>query len=273
MSLQETWGWNVIPFARGSDGTVFYESHAQREALARIELVVEGYGFGLITGEVGSGKSTFVRRIVRELDDMQYFVLYVCKANLKPRDFYGEILTQLGESVPFTVAKARKVWEERALSQAGRPDRQWIIVVDEAQEMSDDMLQELRFLRSQAMDAQSVFSLILTGQPELRKRLRLKKYEAIAQRLDMVYHLTGLTQDETTAYIRKQMQQTGATLPVFSDQAIRAIYRASQGLPRLVNHLCTQALYAAAPQKSEVIDEGHVQSVLADHDQQRGTAG
>lgn len=273
MSIQEIWEWKSAPFARGSDGSVFYESHAQREALARIELVIEGHGFGLVTGEVGSGKSTFVRRIVRELDDMQYFAMYICKADLKPRDFYGEILTQLGESVPFSVAKARKVWEERALSQAGRPDRQWVVVVDEAQEMSDDMLQELRFLRNQAMDAQSVFALILTGQPELRRRLRLKKYEAIAQRLDMVYHLHGLTQDETTAYIRQQMQQTGATLPVFSDQAIRAIYRASQGLPRLVNHLCTQSLYAAAPQKSEVIDEGHVQSVLADQEQQRGTAG
>ncbi len=125
-------------------------------------------------------------------------------------------------------------------------------IVDEGQEMSDEMLQELRFLRNQAMDALSVFSLILTGQPELRRRQRLKKYEAIAQRLDMVCHLTGLTQDETTAYIRQQMQQTGATLPVFSDQAIRAIYRSSRGLPRLVNHLCIQALYAAAPQKSEV---------------------
>ena len=273
MSIQEIWGWNTTPFARGSDGVVFFESHAQREALARIELVVEGYGFGLVTGEVGSGKSTFVRRIVRELDDMQYFVMYICKASLKPRDFYGEILARLGESVPFSVAKARRVWEERALSQAGRPDRQWVVLIDEAQEMSDDMLQELRFLRNQAMDAQSVFSLIMTGQPELRRRLRLKKYEAISQRLDMVYHLHGLTQDETTAYIRQQMQQAGATLPVFSDSAIRAIYRASQGLPRIVNSLCTQCLYAAAPKQSEVIDEGHVQSVLTDQEQQRGTAG
>ena len=69
----------------------------------------------------------------RELDDMQYFAMYICKANLKPRDFYGGILTQLGENVPFSVAKARKVWEKRALSQTGQPDRQWVVVGDEGQ--------------------------------------------------------------------------------------------------------------------------------------------
>ena len=145
-------------------------------------------------------------------------------------------------------------------------------MIDEAQNMAEEMIQELRFVRNQHMDSTSPFPLILVGQPEIRRNLRLKKYEAISQRIDMAFHLTGMTREETAQYIRHPMKQTGTNMPVFTDGAIQMIYTASRGIPRLVNQLCTQALYDATARDSEAIDEGHAQRVLTDQEWQRGTA-
>ncbi|GEO28171.1 hypothetical protein ACOALA_08000 [Alicyclobacillus acidoterrestris] len=107
----------------------------------------------------------------------------------------------------------------------------------------------------------------------MRRKLRLKKYEAISQRIEMAYHLSGMTREESTEYIRHQMKQTGGNLPVFTDAAMQMIHAASKGIPRVVNQMCTQALYDAAAKNSEAIDESHVGRVLTDQEWQRGSAG
>jgi len=273
MTPQEKWGWQATPFRRDVEGAALFETSGHTEAMARLQFVIAQRSMGLLTGEVGSGKSTLIRRLLTGLDEMCYLPIYLCMLGLKPRDFYGELLSHLGESVPFSLGKARRVWQERMDSLAHESDRQWVVVVDEAQDMSEEMVQELRFVRNQQMDACSLFPLILVGQPEMRKRLRLKKYEAISQRMDMAYHLTGMTREETGLYIRHQMKQTGVGLPVFTDAAIQMIYAASRGIARVVNQLCTQALYVVASADGDAIDESHVQRVMADHDWQRGAAG
>lgn len=273
MMPTERWHWEAVPFRRDAAGAALFDSVCHREALARLTYVLEHRALGLLTGEVGSGKTTLIRRLLTGLDEMKYMPIYLCELGLKPRDFYGELLSRLGEAMPFTLSKARKLWNERIQSQGDLPERQWVVVIDEAQDMAEDMIQELRFVRNQQMDAKSPFPLILVGQPEMRRRLRLKKYEAISQRIDMVYHLTGMNREETGSYIRHQMKQTGTSMPVFTDGAIQMIHTASRGIPRVVNQLCTQALYDAAIKGSDAIDEGHVQRVLTDQEWQRGTAG
>ena len=269
----EQWGWQALPFRRDASAEALFDAAGHKEALARLAYVLEHRALGLLTGEVGSGKTTLIRRLMAGLDEMKYLRLYFCQLGLKPRDFYGELLAQLGEPVPFGLGKARKLWTERIQAQGDRSERQWVVVIDEAQDMTEEMLQELRYVRNQHMDATSPFPLILVGKPEMRRHLRLKKYEAISQRIDMAYHLTGMSREETAQYIRHQMKLTGGNLPVFTDGAIQMLYAASRGIARMVNHLCTQALYDAAARNSEAIDEGHIQRVLTDQEWQRGTAG
>jgi type II secretory pathway predicted ATPase ExeA len=132
------------------------------------------------------------------------------------------------------------------------------VVVDEAQEMSTSMLTELRFLVNHQMDSCSLFPLILVGQPELRRLLRLNKHEAIAQRISLQYHLGGLSAEETKTYIKHQMQTTGMNTPVFSESALSRIHAASQGIPRVINHFCSQALHDAERRGHEVIEETHI---------------
>lgn len=112
--------------------------------------------------------------------------------------------------------------------------------------------------------------MILVGQPELRRILRLKKYEATAQRIGLQYHLTGLTKEETIAYIRHQLHLSGIEQPVFAESVLQRVYAASQGIPRVINLICSHALFDAINRRQEVIEEGDIARVLADFERQRG---
>jgi type II secretory pathway predicted ATPase ExeA len=261
------------PFSRHIPASTLFESAGHREALARLRLMVENNYLGLLTGEVGSGKSTLIRCLLEGLDNMCYQPVYISTSSLKPRDFYGELLRSLGEVPPYSLAKAKRLWGDVLTARQEQGDRTLVIVADEAQEMSEAMLVELRFLVNHQMDSCSLFPVILVGQSELRRTLRLKKHEAIAQRISLQYHLSGLTPDETKAYVKHQMQTVGMTTPLFSDTAMGRIHAASQGIPRLINHFCSQALHDADQRGHEVIEEAHISRVLADYDRQRGVAG
>lgn len=268
MKLEDKWGWKEMPFQR--EHTILYESVKHKEGLARLRLMVQENYLGLLTGEIGSGKTTLIRYLVQEIDPHFYSPVYISMAGLKPKDFYGELLRHIGEEPPFSLVKAKRLWLERLESRNKQGEKQLLVIVDEAQDLSDNMILELRFVMNHQMDAKSLFPLILVGQPEIRQKIRLKKYEAIQQRINLTYHLSGLTKEETIAYIRHQMKMVDATVPLFSEGAMQLIYGASQGIPRIINQVCVQALFDAASRGHEIIEDNHIQRVLMDHDKQRG---
>ena len=261
------------PFSKEVDPTCCYESQGYKEATARLALTIEHRDLGVLTGEVGGGKSTLIRSLFASLDPMAYLPVYLCISNLKPRDFYGGLLEAVGMEPVYNVSKSRKCWQEIVQQRHAQGERTLLVVIDEAHEMSEAMLLELRFALNHNMDSVSLFPLILVGQPELRKRLRLRKYEATVQRVGMQYHLNGMTREETSAYIRHHMKHSQMEKPVFADSALHRIYAVSQGLPRVVNQICVQVLLDAANRHPEVIEEGDVARILADMDRQRGIAG
>ena len=258
------------PFGKELDPSLCYEFRGHREASARLDLMIQHRTLGVLTGEVGSGKSTLIRRLFASLDPMSYLPIYLCYASLKPREFYGGLLEAVGVEPVYTVSRARKLWQEVVRSRSAPGERTIVAVIDEAHEMSETMLLELRFALNYNLDSASLFPLILVGQPELRKLLRLKKYEATVQRIGMQYHLGGMSKEETSAYIRHHMTVSRTEKPVFAESALSRIFAASQGLPRVVNQICTQVLLDATARNLEVIEEGDVVRVLADMDRQRG---
>jgi type II secretory pathway predicted ATPase ExeA len=258
------------PFSKELDPTLCYAFRGHREASARLDLMIEYRTLGVLTGEVGGGKSTLIRRLFASLDAMAYLPIYLCHANLKPREFYAGLLEAVGVEPVYTVSKARKLWQEIVQSRSTPGERTLIVVIDEAHEMSEAMFLELRFALNYNIDSASLFPLILVGQPELRKWLRLKKYEATLQRVGMQYHLGGMGKEETSAYIRHHMTVSRTEKPVFAESALGRIFAASQGLPRVVNQICMQLLLDAAARSLEVVEESDVVRVLADMDRQRG---
>lgn len=260
------------PFSKELDPLLCYEFRGHREAAARLELMIQERTLGVLTGEVGGGKSTLIRRLFASLDDMIYVPIYLCCAGMKPREFYGGLLEALGVEAVYSLSKARKLWQDTLRSRSALGEKTIVCIIDEAHEMSESMLLELRFALNVNMDSISLFPLILVGQPELRKQLRLKKYEATAQRIGLQYHLGAMTKEETSAYIRHHMTITRTERPVFAESALGRIFAASQGIPRIINQLCNQILLDAQSRNLEVIEESDVVRVLADMDRQRGSS-
>jgi type II secretory pathway predicted ATPase ExeA len=270
MSLTPAPSSLIQPFTKELDPALCYESRGHQEAMARLKLMIEHRYLGVLTGEVGGGKSMLIRRLFSTLESAVYLPVYISMGRLTPRDFYGALLSQVGVEPAYSVAKARQLWDEALHARTTLGERTLVVVIDEAHEMTESMIRELRFAVSQHMDSCSLFPLILVGQPELRKILRLKKYEATAQRIGLQYHLTSLSKEETLAYVRHQLDLSAAEGPIFAESALQCLYASSQGIPRVINLICSHVLFNATSRKQDVIEEGDIVRVLADFERQRG---
>lgn len=257
-------GLRALPFSQETASTSLYATPGHQELLARLQFVIRQRAFGLVTGDVGAGKSTAVRALYDMLDRTVHPFLYIADSRLTPKAFYREVLEQLGLEVPFHARQIRRRYEEAILDAYRRDGRQPVLVLDEAHLLGEPMLQEIRFLLNFHMDSVAPLSLLLVGQPELRSKLRLKTFEAIVQRIQVRYHLTGLTEAEVIGYIEHHMRQVGADRPIFAEQAIRAVAVHSRGIPRQINNLCTACLWDACARGQRFVEEANVQRVLTE---------
>jgi len=137
-----------------------------------------------------------------------------------------------------------------------------VLVIDEAQHLRNEVLEDLRLLTNYAMDAERRLCLLLVGLTELRRRLGMAVHESLAQRIVVRYHLSGLSREELPAYLEHHLNLAGCTLPLFDPAAIEALYQATQGLPRKVNRAAHYALSAAAATKSRQISAEHMATAL-----------
>lgn len=272
--LVSHFGLRSLPFSKETASTSLYATPGHQELLARLQFVIQQRVFGLVTGDVGSGKSTAVRALYDLLDRTVHPFLYIADSSLTPKAFYREVLEQFGLQVPFHARQVRRRYEEAILEGYRRDGRQPVLVLDEAHLLGEPMLQEIRFLMNFHMDSVAPLSLILVGQPELRSKLRLKTFEAIVQRIQVRYHLACLSETEVASYIEHHMRQAGADRPIFAEQAVKAVALHSRGLPRQINNLCTGCLWDACARGQRFVEEANVQRVLAEfHDTDRANVG
>jgi general secretion pathway protein A len=272
--LTEHFGLDALPFSKEVNSASLYDTPARQELQARLQFVIRQRAFGLITGDVGSGKSSAVRALHDALDRTVHPFLYIADSSLTPKAFYREVLEQLGLQVPFHARQVRRRYEEAILDAYRRDSRQPVLVLDEAHLLSEPMLQEIRFLLNFHMDSVAPLSLILVGQPELRSKLRLKAFEAVAQRIQVRYHLPGLNQSEVAGYIQHHLRQVGCDRPVFAEQATQSIAVHARGIPRQINNICTACLWDACMRTQSFVEEANVQRVLAEfHDTDRPAVG
>jgi type II secretory pathway predicted ATPase ExeA len=241
-------GFTHYPFERALQPDELFASSAAREASARLQHLVELRGIGLITGEVGSGKTTLCRQLCAALHPGLYRLFYVPLSTGNVLDMYKAIAWQLGLPVERNRASAYRAIHSEVSRLVLETKIHPLLVVDEAQHLRNDVLEDLRLLTNYAMDAERRLCLLLVGLPELRRRLSMAVHESLTQRIVVRYHLSGLTREELPAYLSHRLQLAGCTLPLFEPPAIEALFHATQGLPRKVNRAAR--LTRCPPQRS-----------------------
>ncbi|MDQ1442553.1 MAG: hypothetical protein QOG97_2781 [Acidimicrobiaceae bacterium] len=252
--LRSHWGFTRTPFTKDLAPSMLHRYNGHQEAVARISWCVDEAAIGVITGEVGAGKTVAVRAALAELDSSRHTVIYLGNPAIGARGLYYTIVNRLGGVPRFY--KASLIPQAAALAaEVTERGRKVVLVVDEAHLLAADQLEELRLLTNADMDSTSPFALVLVGQPTLRQRLRLGAFAALDQRVALRYAIPPMTAADTGDYIAHHLKLAGRSDTLFSDDAVARIHKAARGLPRAVNNLAVQALIAAYANGAAIVDD------------------
>lgn len=251
------------PFQRAIPPGALYLTPTLKTLQDRLSHGVKNRSFLVVAGDAGCGKTTAIRHFMSGLDPSRTVALYVSESNLTPRNFYFDILNQLGVKPHFFRGDAKRqlVKEIQALSADHKLP---VIIIDEAHLCDMEMLTEIRFLLNFRMDSHSPMALILVGQSEIRDILKKQVYEAISQRVDLRCFIPPLDRSQTADYIRAHLTYAaGHPAEIFTDSAVSAIFDFSAGLPRKINRLASLCLMHAAQTNKRFVDD-HMVSLIID---------
>lgn len=250
------------PFTKGIPTEKLFMPPELTEISDRLEYVAQRHLFAVLTGECGTGKSTILRHMSETLDPRKYRMLYISDSKLTPTNFYRLLLEQLGVAASWNSAVAKRQLQEQMSIKLAVDGITTVCVVDESHLLSYAMLEEIRFLLNMKFDSVSPIPLVLSGQPELWDKLKLQKFTAIRQRIDIQCRLNNYDQSRTGAYIRHQLEEAGAKSEIFTDKAIQKIFEYSTGIPRVIDKVCTNVMIYGSQNRLRLIDDHAVQLVL-----------
>jgi general secretion pathway protein A len=264
-------GLTEKPFTITPDPRYLFMSERHSEALAHLVYgVTESDGFIQLTGEVGTGKTTLVRSLLQKLPKRTE-VAVVLNPQLTAREFLVAICRELGIRQPEERDSLRALVDalNEHLLAAHAEDRRTILVVDEAQNLAAEVLEQVRLLTNLETARQKLLQIILIGQPELRDLLARNDLRQLAQRITARYHLEPLDRNETIRYIEHRLKVAGAVTDLFTPAAKREVYRLSGGVPRLVNVICDRSLLGAYSRERRQVDKALVRRAAAEISGQR----
>lgn len=250
------------PFVSNIPTESLYLSSMLDETLSRLEYAASRQLFAIVTADVGCGKSTAIRKLADTLPSDDYELLYLSDSKLTPRWFYKGLLDQLGIESKFYRGDARRQLHQQLEMIRGVYRKNVVTIVDEAHLLAKETLEEIRFLLNYKMDSHQPMSLILVGQNELWDKLKLQRYAAVRQRIDLKCEIPQMDISQTIEYIASHLTYAEGVTDIFTEKAIEEIYRYSAGSPRAINKVCTHSLMYAAQRAKKLIDDHMVRTVI-----------
>jgi general secretion pathway protein A len=263
---EEFYGLRENPFEVTPNPDYLYLGENHREALAQLLYGVRTKkGFIVITGEVGTGKTTLIHYLLDKLDGNNHTkTAFLFNPKLTVNDFIQYILKDLGVKTKGQTKGDHLFDLHRYLLNAYRDEKRVVLIVDEAHGLNPELLEEVRLLSNLETSKSKLIQIVLVGQPELDKTLSQPAFRQLSQRINMRYHLPPLSRKETEEYIEKRLRVAGAQEPLFTKKAIQEIYRKSGGIPRSINILCDNALLNGFALYQKIVDVRSVREVAKD---------
>ncbi len=252
--LLSFYGLSRNPFAKGTKETDRFLSRDMTEMTSRLEYLKENRGIGVFTAYPGMGKSYCLRCFARNLNQNQYHMEYICLSTVSVRDFYRQLCEVLGISGTVGKTGMFKAIQEQIWYLYKEKRQPLLLAVDEAQYLSLDILKELKMLMNFGYDSLNCFSLILVGEPHLNNTLCRPIHEDLHQRIVVHYNFAGLSDEEVPRYIAHKITCAGGSEAIIDKAAVSAVHGYSNGNPRLIDNVMTDALILGAQQGKEVID-------------------
>lgn len=265
-NLKAHYGFGRMPFSRDLAPGMLHRHHAHNEAVARIAWCITERSIGVVTGEVGAGKTVAVRTVMADLDTSRHTTIYLPNPMIGVRGIHESIVVTTGGS-PSNLS-SRLIAQARSALAAERDERGRtpVLILDEAHLLNYEQLEAVRMLSNQSMDQDSPLAILLVGQPSLRRQTRLAVLAALEQRIGIRYSMPPMTTEETGSYINHHVKIAGRSDPLFSDDAINLIHATARGYPRAVNNLALQALVAAYAARHAIVDEKAARAAIAETD-------
>jgi len=254
-----------LPFRLSPDPAFLYLSQIHSRAKAYMESTIWFTdGFVVITGEIGSGKTTLIETFLKEVDQ-DVVVAQINQTQISPIEFLQTLLAQFGFS-PFKMRKAELLATlNQFLIEQYANGRKVLLVIDEAQNLSSKVLEEVRLLSGIESTKDKVLRIVLAGQPGLNDKLDSPELEQLRQRVRLRFHLTALSEQDSAEYIRHRLRVAGAgDRQIFEPETFPLIFRYAGGIPRLTNTLCDTALLAAFAQDRQSVSTEDVHSAIAE---------
>ncbi|MGA8041398.1 MAG: AAA family ATPase [Terracidiphilus sp.] len=257
------------PFELTPDPTRFVATARHNEALASLYYAIRHHkGFAVVTGEVGTGKTLLLRcllQLFKESKDFAY--AYLFHSRLSPSEFLQYVLSDFGLETTGKNKSELLFTFGKFLSDRGAQQLTTVLIVDEAHDLSEELLEEVRLLSNLEAPNRKLLQIVLVGQPELDHKLDSFNLRQLKQRIAIRTHLDPLTLEETGHYIHQRLEAAGVDAsrdPIFPESTVEAVYRWSNGLPRLINSVCENALISAYARKEPVVSPEVIVKVARD---------
>jgi Type II secretory pathway, component ExeA (predicted ATPase) len=253
------------PFGTSPDPRFLYMMPHTREALACLEYGISARkGFTVLTGEVGTGKTTLLRRALTSFSGRRVSTSFVFNPRLDTLDFLEFVLTDFGITPAARTKSGMLLQLNRWLIERFRMEETCVVVVDEAQNLSWDLLEEIRLLTNLETSSEKLLQIVLSGQPELEEKLRHPSVRQLRQRVSLWCRTQSLTESQTHAYVAERLRIAGASWPIFTQEALSLVHRFSRGIPRIINLLCEHAMIVGYVEQSREITPAIVEGVAVE---------
>jgi type II secretory pathway predicted ATPase ExeA len=262
--LQAHYGFSRMPFGRDLAPGMLHRHGSHNEAVARIAWCISERSVGVITGEVGAGKTVSVRAVLAGLDPSRHTIIYLPNPMIGTRGICEEILAVFGQRPSHLASRLFTQVSKALLAEREERGRTPVLVLDEAHLLAYEQLEMIRMLGNTAMDQDSPLACLLVGQPTLRRTMKLAVLAALEQRTSLRYAMPGMTAAETASYISHHVKLAGRPDQLFTEDAMNLIHTTGRGYPRAVNNLALQSLVAAFAAGKNLVDETAARSAVTE---------